>query len=158
MTSRREYPDRPVVGVGGVVVRDGTVLLVERAVEPLKGRWTLPGGRVEVGETLEAALVRELREETGLEVRILDLVEALDRITRDAAQRVQYHFVLLDYLCDVVAGEARAGSDVAAVAWVKPEEFAAYSVPERTRQVIQRAMELRRRRVRGGKNTRQTSS
>ncbi len=144
---RREYPDRPVVGVGGVVVRAGAVLLVERAAEPLKGRWTLPGGVVEVGETLEAALVRELREETGLEVRVLELVEVLDRITPDDAQRVRYHYVLLDYLCEPSAGEARAGSDVAAVAWVQPEEFAAYDVPEKTRQVIQRGLALYQRRV-----------
>ncbi len=144
---RREYPDRPVVGVGGVVVRAGAVLLVERAAEPLKGRWTLPGGVVELGETLEAALVRELREETGLEVRVLELVEALDRITPDDAQRVRYHYVLLDYLCESVAGEARAGSDVAAVAWVQPEEFVAYDVPERTRQVIQQGLVLYQRRV-----------
>ena len=144
---RREYPDRPVVGVGGVVVRAGAVLLVERAAEPLKGRWTLPGGVVELGETLEAALVRELREETGLEVRVLELVEALDRITPDDAQRVRYHYILLDYLCESVAGEARAGSDVAAVAWVQPEEFVAYDVPERTRQVIQQGLALYQRRV-----------
>ncbi len=137
-----------MVGVGAVVVRAGAVLLVERATEPLKGRWTLPGGVVELGETLEAALVRELREETGLEVRVLELVEALDRITRDDAQRVRYHYVLLDYLCAPAAGEARAGSDVAAVAWVQPEEFAAYAVPEKTRQVIQRGLALYQRRVR----------
>jgi len=148
MSVRREYPDRPVVGVGGVVVRAGAVLLVERAAEPLKGRWTLPGGVVELGETLEAALVRELREETGLEVRVLELVEALDRITPDDAQRVRYHYVLLDYLCEPAAGEAHAGSDVAAVAWVQPEEFAAYDVPEKTRQVIQRGLALYQRRVR----------
>ncbi len=88
-----------------MVVRAGAVLLVERAAEPLKGRWTLPGGVVEVGETLEAALMRELREETGLEVRVLELVEVLDRITRDDAQRVRYHYVLLDYLCEPAAGE-----------------------------------------------------
>ncbi len=145
---RREYPDRPVVGVGGVVVRAGAVLLVERAAEPLKGRWTLPGGVVELGETLEAALVRELQEETGLEVRVLELVEVLDRITPDDAQRVRYHYVLLDYLCEPSAGEARAGSDVAAVAWVQPEEFAAYDVPEKTRQVIQQGLALYQRRVR----------
>lgn len=144
---RREYPDRPVVGVGGVVVRAGAVLLVERAAEPLKGRWTLPGGVVELGETLEAALVRELQEETGLEVRVLELVEALDRITPDDAQRVRYHYVLLDYLCEPAAGEARAGSDVAAVAWVQPEEFVAYDVPGKTRQVIERGLALYRRRV-----------
>ncbi len=144
---RREYPDRPVVGVGGVVVRAGAVLLVERAAEPLKGRWTLPGGVVELGETLEAALVRELQEETGLEVRVLELVEVLDRITPDDAQRVRYHYVLLDYLCEPSAGEARAGSDVAAVAWVPPEEFAAYDVPEKTRQVIQQGLALYQRHV-----------
>ena len=131
-----------------MVVRAGAVLLVERAAEPLKGRWTLPGGVVELGETLEAALARELQEETGLEVRVLELVEALDRITPDDAQRVRYHYVLLDYLCEPVAGEAHAGSDVAAVAWVQPEEFAAYNVPEKTRQVIQRGLALYQRRVR----------
>ncbi len=132
-----------------MVVRAGAVLLVERAAEPLKGRWTLPGGVVELGETLEAALVRELQEETGLEVRVLELVEALDRITRDDAQRVRYHFVLLDYLCEPAAGEARAGSDVAAVVWAQPEEFAAYDVPKKTCEVIERALALCQRRVRG---------
>ncbi|MGH7754276.1 MAG: NUDIX hydrolase [Gemmatimonadales bacterium] len=146
MGGRREYPERPVVGVGGVVIRDGTVLLVERAREPLVGQWSLPGGAVELGETLEEAVVRELREETGLTVRVLELVEAFERITRDESARPRYHYVLLDYLCEPVSGSARAGSDVRAVAWVRPEEFAAYGLSEKARAVYRKAFELFRRR------------
>jgi mutator protein MutT len=120
MSSRREYPDRPIVGVGAVVIRDGQVLLVQRAQEPLSGKWTLPGGAVELGETLEEAVVRELREETGLEVRVLELVEAFERIARDESDRPRYHYVLLDYLCVPVSGDLLAGSDVSR-RWARPE-------------------------------------
>lgn len=146
MSSRREYPERPVVGVGGVVIRDGAVLLVQRASEPLAGQWSLPGGAVELGETLEEAVERELREETGLTVRVLGLVEAFERIVRDAQKRPRYHYVLLDYLCEPVAGEARAGSDVKAVAWARPEEFDRYALSEKARAVCRRAFELWERR------------
>lgn len=146
MPESREYPSRPVVGVGGVVVRDGAVLLVKRAAEPLAGRWSLPGGAVEVGETLEQAVVRELREETGLTVCVVELVEAFDRITRDDDGRARYHYVLLDFLCEAPGGSPIASSDAAAVAWARPDEFAAYGLTSRTRAICQRALALAARR------------
>jgi mutator protein MutT len=103
----RQYPDRPFVGVGAVIVSDGKVLLVKRGREPLAGQWSLPGGAVEVGETLEECLVRELREETGLDVEVGPVIEVFDRITRDDEGRVEYHFVLVDYLCWPIGGELR---------------------------------------------------
>ena len=146
MGGRRKYPDRPVVGVGGVVLRDGAVLLVKRAREPLAGQWSLPGGAVELGETLEQAVVRELQEETGLSVRVLGFVEAFERITRDEAERLRYHYVLLDYLCEPVSGSLQAGSDVTAAAWVRPEEFADYQLSAKATAVCQKALALARRR------------
>lgn len=146
MSERREYPERPVVGVGGVVVRAAAVLLVRRAAEPLRGQWSLPGGVVELGETLEEAVVRELSEETGLEVRVLELVEAFDRITRDPTGRSRYHYVLLDYLCEALSGNLQAGSDVTAVAWARAEEFDAYELGPHARRVCEKALAMARRR------------
>jgi ADP-ribose pyrophosphatase YjhB (NUDIX family) len=99
-----------LVGVGAVVVNEGRVLLVRRGCEPLKGHWSLPGGLLEVGESLLAGVVREVQEETGLSVEPLELVELLDRIHRDG-ERVRYHYVIADYLCRVVGGELKAASD-----------------------------------------------
>lgn len=140
----REYPQRPLVGVGGVVVREGAVLLVKRAAEPLRGRWSLPGGAVELGETLEAAVARELKEETGLTVRVLGLVEAFDRITRDPDGRARYHYVLLDFLCEPLEGNPVAGSDVDAVAWARPEEFAGYELGPHAQRVCEKALAMAR--------------
>jgi 8-oxo-dGTP diphosphatase len=117
----REYPDRPVVGVGGVVIRDGRALLIRRGSPPLAGQWSIPGGTLELGETIAEGVRRELREETGLEVRVLDLIEVFDRIFPDGEGRPQYHFVILDYLCEAAAGTPRAGSDVTDVAWAGEE-------------------------------------
>jgi ADP-ribose pyrophosphatase YjhB (NUDIX family) len=119
---QREFPKTPLIGVGGVVVHEHRVLLVRRGSEPLKGHWTLPGGVLEVGETLVEGVVREVREETGLLVEPLELVELLDRIHRETG-RVRYHYVIADYLCRVTGGELRAASDADAVLWVERAEW-----------------------------------
>jgi mutator protein MutT len=124
-----------VVGVGAVIVDGGRVLLVRRGKEPLRGRWIIPGGTVELGETLVDALVREIREETGLVVRPRDLLTVVDRIESDGG-RVAYHYVIVDYLCERVSGEARAGSDAEEVAWASPHELAAYDLPGPALEVI----------------------
>ena len=138
----REYPDRPIVGVGGVIVDDGKVLLVRRRYEPLKGHWSLPGGMVEIGETLEAALTRELLEETGLAVDVGPVIEVFDRITPDEDHRIRYHFVLIDYLCWTGGGALRAGSDVDAAIWADPDNLAEYSLTDKATSVIRRGMRL----------------
>jgi len=144
VNARREYPDRPIVGVGGVIVDEGKVVLVRRKYEPLKGHWSLPGGMVEIGETLETALIREMREETGLVVDVGPVIEVFDRITRDEDRRVRYHFVLVDYVCRRTEGALRAGSDVDAAIWVDAENLAEYSLTEKATSVIQRGMRLAR--------------
>lgn len=132
-------PAAPVVGVGGVVVHAGRVLLIRRGKEPLYGRWVVPGGTVELGETLEQALVREMREETALEVEPLELLTVFDRIQRDGS-RVAYHFVIVDYLCRLRSGEARAGSDALEVAWAAPSELARFDLPAKALEVVQQAL------------------
>ena len=121
----RTYPERPIVAVGAVIVDGDRVLLVKRANEPLKGEWSLPGGAVEIGETLERALVREAREETGLDVEVGPVVDVLDRIVRDAAGRVEYHYVIIDYLCRPRSSIAASGSDADDVRWAGVDELAA---------------------------------
>ncbi|WP_420237290.1 NUDIX hydrolase [Telmatobacter bradus] len=118
---QREFPETPLVGVGAVIIRDGRVLLIKRGTEPMKGCWSIPGGLIELGEDLHDAVRRETREETSLTIEPLELVELLDRIYKEE-DRVRYHYVIADYLCRVVAGEAQAGSDAAAVRWASVEE------------------------------------
>jgi mutator protein MutT len=144
VSDRRKYPDRPYVGVGAVIVQDGKVLLVKRKYEPLAGQWSLPGGAVEVGETLESCLVREMLEETGLEVRVGPVVEVLDRITHDDEGRVMYHFVLVDYLCWPTGGALTPDSDVADVVFADPDDLVRYQLTAKATSVIQRALELDR--------------
>ena len=119
---QREFPSSPLVGVGAVIVDSGRVLLVQRGREPLKGHWTLPGGLLELGESLAAGVIREVQEETGLEVEPVELVELVDRIHRED-DRVRYHYVIADYLCRVVGGTLRAASDAAAVRWTERAEW-----------------------------------
>lgn len=123
---QREFPAAPLVGVGAVVVHQGRVLLVQRGTEPAKGKWSIPGGLIDLGEALSEAVVREVREETGLDVEPIELIELLDRIYRED-DRVRYHYVIADYLCRVTGGELNAASDAAAVRWVEHTEWNSHS-------------------------------
>ncbi len=131
-------PGHPQVGVGGVVLSDQRVLLIRRGKQPLVGRWSIPGGTVESGETLEQALVREMAEETGLEVEPLELLTVFDRIERDG-DRVVFHYVIADYLCRCLSGTARAGSDALEVRWVGPEELEQLDLTAKALEVVQEA-------------------
>jgi ADP-ribose pyrophosphatase YjhB (NUDIX family) len=131
------------VGVGGVIVSDaGDVLIVKRRQEPLAGQWSLPGGMLEIGETLEAGTAREMFEETGLIVSAGAVVEVFDRILLDDTGRVRYHFVLIDYLCRVRGGALQAGSDVEAAAFVSPASLAGYRLTEKAQDVIAKALRM----------------
>ena len=136
------YPERPIVGVGAVILDRGRVLLIKRAHEPLKGEWSLPGGAVDVGEALHAAVVREVHEETGLEVAVDRLIEVVERITRDDAGRVQYHFVIADYLCRPTGGRLASASDADAAEWVDLGDLDRFSLTTTARDVIQKATHL----------------
>jgi 8-oxo-dGTP diphosphatase len=144
VTDTRKYPDRPYVGVGAVIVQDGQVLIVKRKYDPLAGQWSLPGGGVELGETLEDSIVREMLEETGLEIEVGPVIEVFDRITRDDEGKVRYHFVLVDYLCWPVGGELQASSDVADARFVDPADLPQYKLTAKANDVIARALELDR--------------
>lgn len=138
----REYPLRPIVGVGAVIVDAGNVVLVRRRYDPLAGRWSLPGGTLELGETLKAGAAREMCEETGLHVEVGPVIEVFDRIILDEERRVRYHFVLVDYLCRPVGGALQAGSDVDDAVSVAPASLGAYELTAKTRAVIAHAFEL----------------
>lgn len=127
---QREFPDAPIIGVGAVVADRGRVLLVQRGREPSKGKWSLPGGVLELGESLTDGVAREVLEETGLEVEAVELIELIDRIVRQPAsddERIRYHYVIADYLCRVVGGELHAASDADAVRWVERAEWNSHS-------------------------------
>jgi 8-oxo-dGTP diphosphatase len=152
----REYPDHPVVGVGGVVIVEGRALLIRRGSEPLRGQWSIPGGTLELGESLERGVARELLEETGLEVRVLELIEVFDRVYQgDDADRSplrngpKYHFVIADYLCERISGEAIAGSDVTHVAFARQDELDGYGLTETATRILRKAFAMERAR-RGG--------
>lgn len=138
----RRYPDRPVVSVGAVVVDGDRVLLIKRGQEPLKGRWSLPGGVVEMGETLEAALVREVREETGLDVRVGPVIEVLDRISRDASGRIEFHYVIIDYAAYAAGGSLVRGTDAEDAQWVARTDLPNYDLTAKVTEVIARAFAL----------------
>jgi ADP-ribose pyrophosphatase YjhB (NUDIX family) len=145
VNGRRDYPERPIVGVGAVIVDErGHVVLIKRGVEPLKGHWSLPGGAVELGETLEASVAREVLEETALDVDVGPVIEVFDRIIVDDDRRVRFHYVLVDYLCWPVGGELRAGGDVDDAVLVDPANLNEYNLTSKATAVIERALELAR--------------
>jgi 8-oxo-dGTP diphosphatase len=117
------------------LIQDGRVLLIRRGKEPLKGRWVVPGGTLELGETLEEALVREMAEETGLRVAVGEALTVFDRVERHEGV-VRYHYVIVDYLCSYVSGVAVAASDAEALAWAAPEELVAYDMPAKALEVV----------------------
>ena len=140
---RREYPEAPIVGVGAVVIKGTEVLLVRRGSEPLKGEWSLPGGALEVGETLQQGVVREVFEETGITVAPAGVIEILDRIIKDEESgRVRYHYVLIDFVCRVTSGSPRVGSDADEVRWVDRAMLEEYRVAPVTVRVIEKAFGL----------------
>jgi 8-oxo-dGTP diphosphatase len=140
----RTFPSRPLVGVGAVILDGENVLLVRRAHAPLKGEWSLPGGAVELGETLEGAVAREVLEETGLEVEVGPVVDVLDRIHTAPDGRIEYHFVIVDYLCTPRAGDAACGSDASDVQWAPVAALSPYRLTDKASAVIRKAWEIAR--------------
>jgi 8-oxo-dGTP diphosphatase len=138
---KRHYPDQPLVGVGAVVFKGGEVLLVRRGQEPAMNSWSLPGGLVELGETMETALHRELAEETGISVRLLGITAVLERIFPDPDGRIAYHYVLVDFLCEYLDGALTAGSDITAAQFVSLNDIHDFDLPQFTANVIRRAWE-----------------
>lgn len=143
----REYPLRPIVGVGGVVITDGRALLIRRGYPPLEGQWSIPGGTLKIGETIVEGILRELEEETSIEVRVLGMIEVFERIFRDEDGKVQYHFVILDYLCEMAGGSARAGGDVVDVAWAGEAELKKFELTEAATRVVKKAFQMARERA-----------
>jgi 8-oxo-dGTP diphosphatase len=132
----REYPECPLVGVGVVIVRGGKVVLVKRGRAPLLGEWSIPGGLLEIGETLRHGAEREAREETGLIVRATELLGVFERLVPDDAERIRYHYVLIDFLCEVTSGELKASGDADDARWFSQEEIEKLPLPKDTAGVI----------------------
>lgn len=156
MTLKREYPNQPVVGVGGVVIDSERALLIRRGSQPLQGQWSIPGGVLELGETLTQGVARELEEETGLQVNVLELIEVFERIfpappnadgAPGDASRPQYHFVILDYLCEMRGGTLCAGSDARDFAWAREEELVKFDLTAAVTRVLRKAFAMARERA-----------
>ncbi len=133
---KRDYPERPIIGVGGVVVDGNRVLLVRRATEPLRGEWSVPGGVLELGEKLRDGVCREVREETGLIVEAGEVLDVLDSILIDPQGKTQYHYVLVDYLCRPIEGSVQAGSDVSDARWVGEPELASFRLRDSVEKIV----------------------
>ncbi len=137
---KRDYPDRPLVGVGAVIVQEGKVVIVQRGSEPLKGQWSVPGGALEIGETLRQCAEREALEETGLRVQAGEVLEVFDAIHVEADGRVQYHYVLVDFACRLLGGELKAGADAVQAKWVTLDQLIDYEIAETAKKVISKAL------------------
>lgn len=138
---KREYPETPLVGVGAIIIEAGRVLLVRRGHPPMSGEWSIPGGVLEVGETLREAASREALEETGLEVEPGELLGVYDRLVRDTDERTMYHFVLIDFLCHRITGNLRAAGDADDARWFSREEAEKLPLAEDTAEVIRMGFE-----------------
>jgi 8-oxo-dGTP diphosphatase len=143
----RRFPERPILAVGGVVIHDSRVLLIRRGRPPLEGRWSIPGGILEIGETIAEGVARELKEETAIRVRVMKLLEIYEKVLRDGGNRAQYHFVILDYLCELTEGTATAGSDVREILWAEKEQLASLTLTAAASRVIDKAFAAVRRRA-----------
>ena len=138
---KRDYPERPLIGVGAVIVDGGRVVVVRRGHEPLKGEWSIPGGVLEIGETLRAGAAREALEETGLAVEAGEVLEVLDRIVRDGEGRIQFHYVLIDFLCRRTRGELRAGGDAEEARWISANELDSFSIADSAAAVLRKGLQ-----------------
>ncbi|MDR3704070.1 MAG: NUDIX hydrolase [Candidatus Sulfopaludibacter sp.] len=143
-TDDRRYPRHPLVGVGAIMLRRDRILMAQRGKEPLKGWWSLPGGALETGESLADGVRREVREETGLEIEPLGVLEIFERILRDQDGTPEYHYVLIDYVCRVTGGTLFPGDDVCAVDWVRRADLPNLQITEGTLGVIEKAFRQRR--------------
>jgi len=141
----RIYPEHPIPAVAGLIFKDDSILLIRRNKPPSEGKWSFPGGAVQLGESLEAALMREIAEETGLAVKTGPLVSALSKVNHDERGDVEYHYVLLDFLCEVEGGKPVAGSDAAGIKWVKLNEIGDLRVTEGLNRIINEAQRIRRK-------------
>ena len=136
MAEQREYPKQPLIGVGAIIVQSGKVVLVKRGHAPLAGEWSIPGGVLEVGETMREGVIREAREETGLAIEPLDLLGVFDRMMKDDRGQVLYHYVLVDFLCRVLGGDLKAAGDAAEASWFTSQEVTRLSLPPDTSEVV----------------------
>ncbi len=140
---KREYPDRPIVGVGAVIVDRGRAALVRRGTEPLRGEWSIPGGMLEIGETLRAGAEREALEETGLTVKAGEVLGVFDRVVPGENGRTRFHYVLIDFLCQRISGELHAGGDAAEARWVTLDELPTIELAEPAAGLIRKALGTR---------------
>ncbi len=138
---KREYPPRPIVGIGAVIARRGMVLLARRGSEPGRNKWSVPGGLVELGETVEETIVREVKEETNLDVEVDSLVDVVNNLVRDAEGKVRYHFVILDFFANVKGGSLRADSDLLEVKWVPLDQVESFDLTSTFREFLERNRE-----------------
>ncbi|MGA2904166.1 MAG: NUDIX hydrolase [Candidatus Korobacteraceae bacterium] len=137
---KRDYPEHPIIGVGAVIVEGGRALLVRRDTEPLRGEWSVPGGMLELGEKLRDGVRREALEETGVAVEPGEVLDVFDSIFTDGLGKTQYHYVLIDYLCRPISGEAKAGGDVSDVRWVSLDALPAMGLRGSIEQVVRKGL------------------
>jgi mutator protein MutT len=133
---KREYPDTPLVGIGAIIIENERVVLVKRGHAPLQGKWSIPGGVLEVGETLRKAVVREVREETALTIEPGELLGVFERVIPDEQGKMKYHYVLIDFLCRRSTGELKAGDDAAEVGWFRKDQLSGLELARETEEVI----------------------